>query len=117
MSEEEERADVLEAHQELVGHVERSAGAIRLLSAVTVVVALILTGSYAYQLLLPYFGTTSVTVNLADPANQAAEAVVLVLALLWLYVGARDFAFSSRMRKQIRKARTDEAMIERKITD
>lgn len=115
MSQEEERAGVIQAHQELVGHIEKSTGMIRALSGLTVVVAIVLSASYLYELVLPSIGVTSVTVNLADPANQAAEVLVLLLALLWLYVGARDYIFSSRIRKQIRRARSDEAEIERKI--
>jgi protein-S-isoprenylcysteine O-methyltransferase Ste14 len=116
MTEEERAAKIIEAHQELVGHIERGARRMRTLSAVTVVVATVLLLSYATQLLLPLTGETSVTVNLADPALQASEVLVVVLALLWLYVGVRDFAFASRLRGQIRKSRSDEKEIERRIS-
>lgn len=41
--------------------------------------------------------------NLAGPANIVAELVVLTLALVWPYVGLRDY--STRMRKATVEAR------------
>ncbi len=107
-AEEEKAAGIIEAHQDLVGHLERSSGRMRDLSAVTVVVALVLSASYVSQLLLPAFGVTSVPVNLADPGTIAVELVVLALALVWLYVGLRDLSYSTRLRKQIADARVRE---------
>ncbi len=98
-------AGIIEAHQDLVSRLERSAGRMRALSAVTVVVALVLSASYVSQLLLPAFGVTSVPVNLSDPGTIVAELIVLAFVLLWLYVGLRDLAYSSRLRKQIAEAR------------
>ncbi len=112
----DEKTDIIEAHQDLVGHIEKSASGLRLLSGVTIAVALFLSVSYAYQLLLPALGTTSVTVNLTDPTNEATEVVVLLLALVWLYVGARDLLFASRMSKDIRAARFKEREIEGRIS-
>ena len=118
MTEEKDRsADIIEAHQELVGHIERSAARIRALSAVTIVVALVLSALYTLQLLLPFTGRASVTVDLADPALQATEVVVLALTILWLYVGARNLVFSSRIRKQIRGARSNESEIAKRIQE
>jgi hypothetical protein len=117
MTEEKERAaGVIEAHGELVGHIERSASRMRALSAVTVVVASVLLVSYAFQLLLPLTGESSVTVNLRDPGNVAAELVVFALAAVWLYVGARDLMFSSRIRRRIMGARSYEREIEKRIS-
>lgn len=110
MSEEESRsARIIEAHQDLIRHIESGSGRIRSLSVVTVIVALVLSVSYIYQLALPVlFGETTVTVNLSDPANVAAEFLVLALALLWLYVGIRDYTFSTRLAREIRRARAQE---------
>ncbi|MDA4121125.1 MAG: hypothetical protein OK404_01810 [Thaumarchaeota archaeon] len=111
----EQGVEIIEAHQEMVTHIERGASRIRALSGVTIIVAIVLSLSYIYQLLLPFTGVRTVTVDLADPANQVVEALVLVLALLWLYIGVRDLAFSSRMRNQITAARSKEKEIEKRV--
>jgi len=117
MSDDKEKGpQIIGAHQELVSHIEQGAGRIRVLSMVTVVVAAFLAISYIYQLALPLTGTTSVTVNLADPANVAVELVVLVLALVWLYVGVGDLRFSSRLHREIGKAREKEGEIAGRIS-
>lgn len=105
----------MEAHQELVGHLERSSGRMRALSAVTVVVALYFAAVYVFQLLLPWLGTESVTVNLADPAIKVTEVIVLALALAWLYVGAKDYLFSTRVRRVVRQARTEEKKLKDRL--
>ena len=112
---EEEGAAIIEAHQELAARAERGASKVRALSAVTVVVSAILAGAYSLQLALPLFGTRTVVVDLADPGAQAAELLVLALALLWLYVGARDLRFSTRIGKEIRDARRKEREIRERI--
>ena len=108
-------AEIIEAHQELVEHIEEGSGMMRALSAATILVAVVLAGSYVFQLVLPLTGVTSVTVVLTDPGNVAAELGVLLLSLLWLYVGARDYRFSSRMRKEIMAARTKEAELGERV--
>jgi hypothetical protein len=108
MSKDEQGVEIIKAHQELVERIEASTRRIRALSIVTIVVALALSLSYASQLLLPATGVASVTVNLADPVNQAVEGVVLALALVWVYVGISNFLFSSRMGKKIKEARNRE---------
>jgi hypothetical protein len=117
MSEEKERGpQIVDAHQELVRHIEQGAGRIRALSIVTVAVAAILVVSYVSQLALPLAGTRTVTVNLADPGSIAAELVVLALALVWLYVGVQDLRFSWRMKAEIRSARSKEREIQDRIS-
>ncbi len=116
MGEEEKGPEILEAHQELVAHVEQGASRMRALSIVTVVVAAVLAVSYLAQLALPLAGERTVTVNLVDPANIAVELVVLGLALLWLYVGARDLAFSWRMKGEIAGARSKEKEIQERAS-
>ena len=113
----ERGARIVEALQELVAHIEAGTAKMRALSLLTIAVAALLTASYVSQLLLPYaFGVTTVTVDLVDPANVAVEILVLVLALLWVYVGLRDYAFSARMARSIREARAKEKEIENQIT-
>ena len=117
MSDEKERGpEIIDAHQELVRHIEQSAGRIRILSIATVVVAAVLAVSYVSQLALPFTGTTTVTVNLSDPVNIATELVVLALAVIWLYVGVQDLRFSSRLKGKIRAARSRENEIQGRIS-
>jgi hypothetical protein len=113
--EREDAVKVIEAHQELVTRLERTTGRMRALSLVTVLVAVFFALAYAYQLLLTFTGTKIVTVNLADPANEATEIVVLLLALAWLYVGARDYLFSTRIRKVVGRARLNEKELEKRL--
>jgi hypothetical protein len=105
----------VEIHEEFIQHVEDGSSKMRLLSAVSAVVAAILILSYISQLVLPLAGTTTVTVNLVDPTLIATEAGVLVLALAWLYVGVRDYRFTTRLARQIAEARASESQIEKEI--
>jgi hypothetical protein len=113
--EREDAVKVIEAHQELVARLERTTGRMRVLSLVTVLVAIFFALAYAYQLLLSFTGTKMVTVDLTDPANQATEVVVLLLALAWLYVGARDYLFSTKIKKVVREARLNEKELEKRL--
>ena len=116
MSDEKEReAEIIDAHQELVRHIEQSTGRMRALSWLTVAVALVLSLSYVSQLILPLTGTTSATVNLTDPVVVASELLVLILALAWLYIGVRDLRFSGRMRRDIVEARSKEKEIQDRL--
>ena len=116
MGEEVERGpQILDAHQELVRHVEEGAARIRLLSVITLIVAAVLAVSYVYQIALPFTGTTIVTVNLSDSANIVAEFVVMLLALVWVYVGVSDLRFSWRIQNEIRVARSKEREIEKRV--
>jgi hypothetical protein len=117
MTDDKERGrEIIEAHQEMVHHIEQGAGRIRLLSAVTVVVALVLAASYVLQLALPLSGQKSVTVSLTDPGNVAAELIVLFLTLVWLYVGLRNFSFSSRMKREIEASREKEKVLSERVS-
>lgn len=117
MSDEAERGpQIIDAHQELVRHVEQTAGRIRALSIVTVLVAAVLAVSYLYQLLLPLAGTTTVSVSLTDPVNVGTELVVLLLVTLWLYVGFRDLRFSTGLAREIKAARSKEKEIQDRIS-
>jgi len=108
---------MLEAHEEFIQHIEKGSSKIRTLSVTTLVVAVLLVASYLYQLLLPYAtGTTTVTVNLLDPTLQATEAIVLLIALAWLYVALRDYLFTTRLTHSIREIRRQERELEERIT-
>jgi preprotein translocase subunit SecE len=113
--EREDAVKVIEAHQELVTRLERTMGRMRVLSLVTVLVAAFFVLAYAYQLLLTFTGTKIVTVDLTNTGNQITEVVVLMLALAWLYVGGRDYLFSTRIRKVVREARTSEKELEKRL--
>ena len=117
MDDEKERGPgILDAHQELVRHIEQSVGRIRVLSLLTIGVAVVLSVSYLLQLVLPLTGTTTVTVDLTAPSNIATELAVLILVLVWLYVGISDLRFSSRMKNEISGARLKEKGIEDRIS-
>ncbi|MDA4127133.1 MAG: hypothetical protein OK452_08045 [Thaumarchaeota archaeon] len=117
MDDEKERGPgIIDAHQELVRHIEQSAGRIRILSILTVVVAAALAVSYLLQLVLPLTGTTTVTVDLTSPSNIVAELVVFALVLVWLYVGISDLRFSSRIKNEISGARSKERGIQDRIS-
>jgi hypothetical protein len=117
VSEERAKPSQLENHEEFVQHMEVGSSKIRGLSILTVMVALLLALSYLSQLALPLTGTTSVTVNVADPTLIATELIVLALTLMWLYIGLRNYFFSTRLSKQIAVARAAEAEFEKAITN
>jgi len=117
MSDEKERGPgIIDAQQEMVRHIELSAGRILILSILTVGVAAVLAASYLLQLILPLTGTTIVTVDLTAPSNILAELVVLALVLVWLYVGISDLRFSWRMKNEISGARSKEKGIQDRIS-
>jgi len=108
---------MIETHEDFIQHIESGSSMMRALSAITIAVSLVLLLAYISQLLLPYVtGITTQSVNLVDPTLQMTEVVVSVLALLWLYVGIRDFLFTRRMGRAIREIRSLEKDIEKQIT-
>ena len=107
---------LIETHEVFIQHIEAGRSKIMILSIITIFVSGLLAISYVYQLLLPYLSsTTMVTVNLLDPSLTAFELVLIVLALLWLYVGIRDYAFTLRLSRGIAQARALEAELQKKI--
>jgi len=118
MSEKEPSAkSVLEIHEEFLQHVESGSAKIKTLSVATIVVAGILVISYVYQIITPYlYGQTYVPVNLRDPTLVAFEVILTIVAILWLYVGVRDYMFVARLAKSIGRARALEKDIEREIS-
>jgi len=106
-----------EAHEDFAQHIEAGSRRIRLLSILTLVVSVLLLASYASQLILPFAtGQTTVTVNLLDPSLLVFEGLLVLLTLAWLYVGAINYLFSTRMSRQVKEAREREADIERKLS-
>jgi len=112
---EDQKPSQVEIHEEFIQHVEDGSSKMRLLSAVSAVVAFLLILAYLAQLILPLTGTTSVTVSLTDPTLIATEVGVLVLTFAWLYVGVRDYRFTTGLAKQIKAARAAEAAMQKKI--
>jgi hypothetical protein len=106
----------IETHEEFIQHIEAGRSKILVLSLMTIFVSGLLALSYVYQLLLPYVSsTTTVTVNLLDPSLMVFEAVLIILALLWLYVGIRDYVFTLKLSRGIAQARTLEAELQKRI--
>lgn len=115
MSEGDPKPSQVDIHEDFIQHVEAGSSKMKLLSGVSAIVAAVLILSYVSQLVLPLTGTTTVIVNVADPTLIATEVGVLVLAIIWLYVGVRDYLFTDRLARQIRAARAAEAEMEKKI--
>jgi len=117
LSEKPEPAVIIdEAHEDFAQHIEVGSGRIRLLSVLTLVVSVLLLASYFSQLLLPFVtGQTTVTVNLVDPTLLVFEALIIILTLAWLYVGAVNYIFSTRLGRQVREARSKEAELEKRL--
>jgi len=107
---------MIETHEEFIQHIESGSSMMRTLSVITIAVSAVLSLSYISQLLLPYVtGITTQSVNLIDPTLQATEIALLILVMLWLYVGLRDFLFTSRMNKAVREIRALEKDIEKQV--
>lgn len=97
-------------------HIEKSSRRIRILSVITLVISVILLASYFSQIVYPFVtGQTIVSVNLVDPSLLALEVVLVLLTLAWMYVGAVNYLFSSRMAKAVKQAREQEHKIETMI--
>jgi len=116
-AEDSQRVRVIEAHQELIAHVEHGSSRMKALSAATVVVAALLAASYAYQIAYPLLsGRAEVTVNLTSPFNVAVELFVLALSLAWLLIGLQDYTFAQKLSRAIGRARAEEKTLEERIT-
>ena len=113
---EDQKSSQVAIHEDFLQHVEDGSTRIRLLSGISVLVALLLTISYATQLALPLTGTASVTVNLTDPVVVVSEIVVFVLTIAWLYVGVSNYRFTTSLAKRIAITRAAEAEMEKRIT-
>jgi flagellar biosynthesis protein FliP len=118
LSEKPEPAIIIdEAHEDFAQHIESGSGRIRMLSVLTLIVSVLLLASYFSQLLLPFVtGQTTVTVNLVDPSLLVFEGLIIILTFAWLYVGAVNYLFSTRLGRQVKQARAKEEEIEKRIT-
>jgi len=61
-------------------------------------------------------GVRTQTVDLVDPTLMAFEAGLLALTLAWLYVGVRDYRFTTKLAKQINEIRELQDQMQRRIT-
>jgi ABC-type branched-subunit amino acid transport system permease subunit len=102
-------ASFVEVHEEFIQHIEAGQRKIRSLSLLTLLVSVLLGASYLVQLVYPYVGGESVvSVNLRDPTLVATEVLVTVLAFAWVYVGATNYLFASRLGRMVKSAREAE---------
>ncbi len=114
MSEDERSPAVssLEVEEEFMQHVEAGGNKIRTLAIVSFAVAFLLVASYIIELLLPLTSSTKVVeVNLADPSLMALEVFLILLGMAWLYLGFREYQFTTRLRKQVKEVR----MLQREV--
>jgi hypothetical protein len=108
---------VLEIHEEFLQRVETGSAKIRTLSVITIAVSALLAVLYVYEVASPFLsGETVVMVNLRDPGLVTLELLLIVLALVWLYVGVRDYRYVARLARSIRQARALESALEREIS-
>ncbi|MDA4137415.1 MAG: hypothetical protein OK449_10515 [Thaumarchaeota archaeon] len=100
---------MMELNEILVQRIESGLGRLKLLSAVTLIVAVLLLASYASQVILPFAtGQTTVTVNLVDPSLLVFEGLLIALTVAWVYVGAVNFLWARRIGTRVRKLREQE---------
>ncbi|MDG6926601.1 MAG: hypothetical protein JRN09_08610 [Nitrososphaerota archaeon] len=105
-----------EVKDDFAAHIEKSSGRIKVLSVITLVISVVLLVSYFSQIVYPFVtGQTTVTVNLVDPSLLALEVVLVLLTLAWLYVGAVNLLFSTRMARAVKLAREHGRSVERMI--
>jgi len=106
----------IEAHEEFAQHIEAGQRRIRRLSVITLVVGVVLSGAYVLQIVYPFvFGQSVVSVNLVDPTLLVLEFAVLTLTLAWIYVGATNYRFATRLGKMVKAARAAERELEKML--
>jgi len=97
---------MMELNELFIQRMEEGASRLKLLSVVTLIVAVLLLASYASQVVLPFAtGQTTVTVNLLDPSLLVFEGLLILLTVAWVYVGAVNFLWARRMGSRIAKVR------------
>jgi hypothetical protein len=106
----------IEAHEEFAQHIEAGQKRVRSLSVITLLVAVFLSASYVSQMVYPFvFGQSIVSVNLLDPTLLVLEFAALLLTFAWIYVGATNYLFATRLGKMVKAARVAEKELERKL--
>lgn len=98
----------------LLRQVERGSAMFRSLALATTLVGLLLAIGYGIQLALAAMGTTAVTVTVSDPVLIAIELVFFALALGWLYIGLRNYRFTTKLARQVKAVRAADAELMRK---
>lgn len=106
---------MIEAHEEWLRRMDATASRTRNLSIITIVAAGLLTLAYASTLILSLTGTSTVVVQVSNSVLVAYQGILLILVVLWLYTGLSSFRFTSRLKKQVAKAREEEVELERRI--
>jgi hypothetical protein len=56
-----------------------------------------------------------VTVNLLDPSLLVLEVGALLLTFAWIFVGATDYLFATRLGRMVKAARAAEKELQRKL--
>ncbi len=103
---------LMELNELFVQRMEEGARRLRLLSVVTLIVAVLLLASYVSQVALPFLtGQTTATVNLLDPSLLVFEGLLMALTIAWIYVGAINFLWARRFGLRIAKVRAEEDKI------
>lgn len=106
----------MELNELFVQRMEEGARRLRVLSIVTLIVAVLLLASYASQVVLPFVsGQSTVTVNLLDPSLLVFEGLLILLTVAWVYVGAVNFLWARRFGFRIAKVRAEEDKILKEI--
>jgi len=106
----------IEAHEEFAQHIEASQRRLRSLSAITLVIALFLSGSYVLEIVYPFvFSQSVVTVNLLDPTLLVLEFALLLLTFAWIFGGATNSRFATRLGNMVKAARVAEKELEKKL--
>jgi hypothetical protein len=106
----------IEAHEEFAQHIEASQRRIRSLSVVTLAVGIFLSVAYVLQIVYPFvFGQSIVSVNLLDPTLLVFEFAALLLTFAWIFVGATNYRFATRLGKMVKAARVAEKELERQL--
>lgn len=107
---------MIDAHEDWLKRMDATASRTRRLSIITVVAAGLLTLAYASQLILSLTGTPAVVVQISSPILVAFQGILLILVVAWLYTGLDFYWFTSRLKKQVVKAREEETELERRIS-
>ena len=107
----------IEAHEEFIQHIEMGSRKLRSLALTTLVVAVLLAAGYFDQIITPFItGQRFVEVDLLDPLLFVFEVLLLALTIAWMYVGAVNYLFYTRLGRSIKQIRALEEELEKRIT-
>jgi hypothetical protein len=106
----------VEAHDDFIEHIELGNRRVRILAVFGGTAAFLLLVGLLSQVILPYAsGTGTVTVNLVDPGLVALELVLAAMAAAWFIWNITEYRFTSRMNREIRRARELEKKMGEKL--